>query len=137
MVTINFWPILIASVIAFAIGALWYSPLLFGKQWMSLTGIKASDVSGDKARGMWKLYVIQFIVTLITFSVLGFIVAADGGLGAVDGEWMGFLAWLGFTVPIGVSGLLWEKKPLQLVLISTVSILLCQVIGGAIIGAWR
>ena len=34
--TINYIAVLVSAVIGMAIGALWYSPLLFGKIWMKL-----------------------------------------------------------------------------------------------------
>ncbi len=137
MATVNFWPILVASVVAFIISALWYSPILFGKEWMALSKISAADVEASKAKGMWKLYLIQFIVTLVTFSVLGFIITAAGPMSASDGAFLGFLAWLGFVATTAIGGMLWENKPLKLVLIQTISMLLNLVIGGSIIGVWR
>lgn len=136
MTSVNIWPILVASIVAFGIGALWYSPVLFGREWMSLMNINASDVDAARAKGMWKLYIVQFIFTVITFGVLGFVVAATGGRTTGDGALLGLLAWVGFVLPTGVSGLLWEKRSFRLVLINTLSVLLNLVIGGAIIGAW-
>ena len=137
MYTMNFWPILVASIVAFAIGALWYSPILFGKEWMALNKMSASDVDAAKAKGVWKMYVSQFVITLISYSVLGFLVVSSGMWGASNGAFLGFFLWLGFVMPIGASGLFWEKKPFKLVLINVVGTLLTLVIGGAIIGAWK
>jgi hypothetical protein len=137
MITLSFWPILVASVVSFAIGALWYSPALFGKEWMSLNKMTAADISAAQAKGIWKLYAIQFIVTLITFIILGFFIRSTGTYSATGGAFMGFLAWLGFVATSSVGGLLWENKPFKLVLINVVSYLLTFVIGGAIIGAWN
>jgi hypothetical protein len=138
MHTVNFWAILVAAVIAFAGGSLWYSPILFGKEWMKLTNMTDKDVAAAKAKGgMWKSYLAQFIASIITFGVLGFIVAAATGVTAADGAFMGFLAWLGFIATDLLGALLWEKKPLRLALIQGSFTLLTLVIGGAIIGAWH
>jgi hypothetical protein len=136
MYTINFWPVLVAAVVAFAIGALWYSPILFGKEWMALTKTSDSDMSA-KASGMWKSYIVHFIATIISFCVLAFIVASTSVSSASDGAFLGFFTWLGFVAPIGVSELLWERKPMKLILINTIQVLLGLIIGGAIIGAWK
>ena len=135
--TIEFWPMLVASVISFAIGALWYSPVLFGKQWMELNKIDSSNMSADKKKGMWKLYVAQFVCTLIMFYVLSFIIAAADMIGWSSGALTGFLVWVGFVATNALSSFIWERKPMKLVLISSVSILINLVIGGAIIGAWK
>ncbi len=136
METINLWSILVASVVAFAISAVWYSPILFGKEWMSLTNINEKDIAIAKTKGVTLFYVIQFIFTVISFCVLGFVMSALGTRTASDGAFLGLIAWVGFVLPVGVSNLMWEKKPFKLVLINTISTLLTLVVGGAIIGAW-
>ena len=136
MYTINFLAILVSAVVAFGIGALWYSPFLFGKEWMSLTKTSDKDVGSIKTSIMWGSYVIHFIATLVSLAVLGFAISAIGIQNAADGAFIGFFAWLGFIAPIGVSELLWRKSPMKLVLIDTTNILLTLVVGGAIIAAW-
>lgn len=136
METINLWPILVASIVAFVIGAIWYSPILFGKEWMALTGMNDKDLESAKSKGVVKLYVLQFIFTVVTFCVLGFAMSIIGTKTASDGAFLGLLAWVGFILPTGASSMMWEKKSFKLVLINTISILLTLVVGGAIIGAW-
>lgn len=137
MQTINFWPILVASIVSFGVSALWYSPIIFGKEWMSLVKITDAEMNETKSKGIWKLYIIQFIMTLISFCVLAFIIASTSVQGGSNGAFMGFLIWLGFVATGAVAGFMWEKYPFKLMLIDTVSVLVTLVIGGAIIGAWR
>ncbi len=138
MYSINFWPILVSSIIAFGIGAIWYSPILFGKEWMALMKITDADVSGMKAAGtMWKSYLVQFIVTIVSFCVLAFAISLTGIGSAGDGAVIGFLAWLGFIVPKGIGDILWKKSTLKLFFIDNVNSLITMLIAGSIIGAWR
>jgi hypothetical protein len=37
---INMYVFFVGSVLSYFLGALWYSPLLFGKIWMKLRGVK-------------------------------------------------------------------------------------------------
>ncbi|MDQ2932929.1 MAG: DUF1761 domain-containing protein [bacterium] len=136
MTTINFWPILVSSIVAFGLSALWYSPFLFGKEWMSLQNMNEKDINKAKAKGMAKLYIIQFITTLVSFTVLAFVISSLNANGQ-DGAMIGLIAWIGFILPISVSSFLWENKPLRLIAINSISILVTLVIGGAIIGAWN
>ena len=136
-IMINAWSIVVAAVVAFGIGALWYSPILFGKEWMALTKKTEADMAAAKAKGIWKLYIVQFIMSLVSFGVLAFLISSSGAMDAGDGAFLGFLVWLGFTATDAVGGLLWEQKPFKLVLINAISHLINLVIGGAIIGAWR
>ena len=136
MESINVWSIIVASIVAFAIGSIWYSPLLFGKEWMTLTNLTEKDIVGAKTRGMTRSYIVQLIFTLITFCVLGFAVSILDAHSASSGASLGFLAWLGFVLPTHISPLLWERKPFKLILIHTIGILLNLIVGGAIIGSW-
>ncbi len=133
--SINIWSILVAAVVSFIIGAVWYSPALFGKQWMTLTN--TGIITPEQKKGMWKLYVTQFLLSVVTMCILGFGIAAMQISSAIDGATLGLLAWIGFYATTGAGNLLWERKPLKLVLIATGSILLILIVGGAIIGGWR
>lgn len=137
MTSVNFWPILVASVVAFAIGALWYSPVLFGRMWMSLKNLSEKDISESSGKSMWSYYLIQLVATIVLYFVMGFVIAATGSQGAADGLFIAFILWLGFSVTNAVSEMLWNKAPLKLVLIGQANMLLTWLIGGAIIGAWR
>jgi hypothetical protein len=137
MYNINFWPILVASAVSFGIGALWYSPILFGKEWVLLTKTTATDMESAKYRGLWKAYIAQFIAVVICFSVLGFLASANNILTSSDGAFLGFIIWLGFVATESVGALLWERRPFKLVLINIVCTLVSLVVGGAIIGAWK
>lgn len=137
MYTINFWPILVAAIVTFGLSALWYSPFLFGQMWARLAKVDDNDVAETKARGIWKLYIVQFIATLISFFVLAFIIASTSSAGTGNGIFIGFLVWLGFVVTTTLSGVLWEKYTFKLAVIDTLSVLLNLMVGGAIIGAWK
>ena len=137
MYTINFWPILVSSILAFGISALWYSPIIFGREWLALSKITDADVKEMQARGIWKLYVVQLIATIVSFAIMAFILVSVQARGGSNGAFIGFLIWLGFVATEALDGLLWEKKSFKLVLIQTVVSLINLVIGGAIIGAWK
>lgn len=132
---INFWSVLVASVVAFIVSALWYSPILFGKEWMALTGYSDSALGNTKSKIIW-FYIVQLIITIVSFCILGFAMTASGISTASDGAIAGILAWLGFQVPLYIGALMWEGRPGKLILINLVCGLLIMVIGGAIIGAW-
>jgi hypothetical protein len=134
---INYLPILVASLVSFAISSLWYSPMLFGKEWLALRKISETEIADIQARGVWKSYLAQFIMTLITFSVLAFVVSMAETRSSSDDAFLGLLAWLGFIVPISLSSWLWKKESFTLVMIDAVNNLIVLTIGGAIIGAWK
>ena len=133
---IHIWSVIVATIVAFVIGSVWYSPILFGKEWMDLSGCSDKTMGGTKMGKVIWFYVIQLIVTFITFVILGFAMNFAGVNTSSDGALIGILAWLGFIVPIHAGALMWERRPCKLILINTVHSLLTLVVGGAIIGAW-
>ncbi|MDE1975202.1 MAG: DUF1761 domain-containing protein [Patescibacteria group bacterium] len=133
MTYISFWPVLVAAIVAFAIMSLWYSPMLFGKEWMTLSKIDAPGSS----KGAWRLYIIQFIAMLVTFAVMAFIESTSMTLSSGDGAFIAFLIWLGFIAAGNTGELMWQKKPFKLVLIESIGTLISLMVGGAIIGAWH
>ena len=61
---INYLPILVAAVADMVVGAIWFGPL-FGKHWMKLTGMKASDMKNAPKSKMQKMYFFTFLSSLV------------------------------------------------------------------------
>ncbi len=67
----NWWSVLVAAIVGYALGAIWYSPLLFSKPWMQLQGFKEEDLKD----GWGKAMIITFITTFLTAYVLEAVIA--------------------------------------------------------------
>jgi hypothetical protein len=103
----NWWAVIIATVISFFVGWIWYGPL-FGKTWMRLNKIKMSE----KPKGMGKMMLLSFIGTLITATVISILINNLGVSGAVEGFRLVFYLWLGFIAATTLLGsVLWDGKP--------------------------
>ena len=107
----NLLAVLIAAIASFAIGALWYSPFLFGKTWMRLTRVK--DMKGRAGS-----YIIGFITTLVTAYILAFGIAYTQATTIIDGLIVGALVWVGFIATTTLGMVIYEGKPVQLYLIN-------------------
>jgi Protein of unknown function (DUF1761) len=68
---INYIAILIATVVQFIIGAVWYS-FLFGKLWGEIHGFDAltKEVQQQMMKKMGPFYALQFFLTLVTTFML-------------------------------------------------------------------
>jgi uncharacterized membrane protein len=82
---LNWLAIIVAAISAFALGGLWYSPVLFVKIWMRETGITEES---SKSGNMVKIFVLSFILALIASFLLALFLGADagGGIGALAGS---------------------------------------------------
>ena len=65
----NYVAILVSAVVAFLIGGLWYSPLLFAKQWMAAHAHTPEDVAKLQGEAP-KAYGISFVAFLIMAAIL-------------------------------------------------------------------
>ena len=133
---VNYLAIIVSAIVGYAIGMIWYSPLLFGNIWMNLQGFSKKDISKAKKKGMGKVILLGFITTLIMTLVLNYLIGLFGYAAAADGALLGFWIWLGFLATTMLGSVLWENKPVPLYLINTAHYLVVLVVIGAILGAW-
>ena len=127
-------PAIIAAVANFAIGFLWYGPL-FGKQWMKLLGLKASNTEEGK-KEMPKLLAINFASVLVEAHILAYLLQKMGVTSSKEGAWLGFWLGLGIVGTTMLANYLYTKKPRNLFLIDWGYHLVGLIAMGAIIGYW-
>ncbi len=136
-VPINFVAILLSGVAMMVVGFLWYSPMLFGKAWMKLSGLSMSDMKGAK-KEMPKIYGISFVASLLTAYVLRHSAVQGAAFynmtGVAPHLMAAFWSWLGFVMPVQLTGWLFEKKPLNLFAINTGYQLVSMLVMGVILG---
>ena len=128
--------ILISAIISMVLGSLWYSPILFGKQWIKLMGISKKDMGKNKNKGMVKSYTVLFISSLVTIYVLSMFTSLLGASTFLQGMLIGFWIWLGFFATTMLGSVLWEKKPFSLYAINVSYHLVNLLIIGGILAVW-
>jgi Protein of unknown function (DUF1761) len=129
--TLNIWAILAAAISAFAIGGLWYSPVLLLAAWKRANGFTA-----DPPRVGAKGFVIAFVLSLIMAVNLAMFLNAPGTTLAF-GAMAGFLAGAGWVlVGIGIVAI-FEHRPWKYVLINGGYLTVALTVMGVILGGWR
>jgi hypothetical protein len=107
---------ILGAIIAAAVGTFWYSPMTpMGKIHMQalgfdkLTAEEQKNKMEDAKPTMWKLYVGQMILSLITAFAVVFIItlSAQNGVPFSTSVWFLVLDWFCFIVPIIGSAILW------------------------------
>ena len=86
MPELNVVPIIVAALASFALGALWYSPLLFLKRWCAETGVDLAKGPANPGR----VYALTAVFTLLSAALLG--AWMTGSTGPVVGGLKGLLA---------------------------------------------
>ena len=134
---INYLAVLVAAIVSYALGALWYS-VLFGKLWMQLSGFSEAKLKEMKEKtDMKKSYAFGFVGTLVSAGVLAYLLDVTQWYGAVKGALLGVLVWLGFVATVELGGVLWEQKSWKWFLLHTGHNLASLVVMGVILGLWR
>ena len=133
---VNWIAILVAAIAAFALGALWYSRTLFGRQWMAAHGHTPEKLAAMQSN-MGKTYAFSFITYLIMAMVIALLMGLTGGNSVAQGVVIAVLAWLGFGFTIGLNSNLFSDKPSAAFMIDAGYQFVHVIVMGAIIGAWR
>ncbi|HSX24458.1 MAG TPA: DUF1761 domain-containing protein [Candidatus Andersenbacteria bacterium] len=109
-------PLLLGGVVSTVIGAVWYSPALFGTQWMKMMGMKKGDMKPTGA-DMMPLMIGSFLAQLLMGYVLWSLMKMLGAAGPTTGAQLAFLTWLGFVATTSLVNAIYGKKPMKLFLI--------------------
>lgn len=134
--------ILVSSVVYMILGALWYSPALFGKTWMKGIGKTDSQVKADfkPINYLWAFlgsllaaYGISRILLMIDHGRL----LGTGAIGMREGLMVGAVAGVCFAAaPFFVNDAM-EGRPRSLTIANALYHLVSFLIMGSILGAWR
>ena len=90
------------------VGFFWYGPL-FGKVWLDVSGLGKMDEKAKKAMmtGVWKLYIIQFLVSLFQLYVFALYIK---GWEEGDPYFNSFWIWAGFVMPSLFAATFWTAE---------------------------
>lgn len=127
--------IFMAAIANMLIGMLWYSPMLFGKQWRSLMGITANGMKAARKK-MGVTYGLSFVMTLIMGYIFALLVRTTQVLTFAEGVQLGALLWLGFVSTVQLTDVVFSGKSWKLYLINTGYQLTALLAMGAILAQW-
>jgi len=135
---INIWAVLVCAVLSMVVGSIWYGPL-FGKKWIEITGADMSDLEKRKEmmKGVWKLYLTQFILTLFQVYVLAYFIK---GWAEVSGVTNALWIWAAFIMPTVAGASMWNNDSAKIswarFLIQGGYQLILFIMFGLILGLW-
>jgi hypothetical protein len=132
---INWIAVLVAALAYFALGALWYSKLLFAKRWIA--DLKIDVNNPDAKKGMGMMFGGSLVLMFVQCLALA-ILAARLELSMSEATWMSGMKLGALTgccfcaAAVGVN-YLYEKKPCSLFLINAGYAIVGNIIAGMII----
>ena len=132
---IHWLAVLVAGVGYFALGALWYSKVLFAPKWLALLKIDTTDPNATK--GMAGIMVTSFITILVACAGLAVLVTYLHLSSLSQGIKLGALTGICFGSTAISNSYLYEKRPLGLHLINGGYTLVGNIIAAVIICVWQ
>ena len=131
----NYWAVVVAAVVAFVVGAVWYSPLLFGQSYLEVRGMSpgaladmrpaAGELLGELAKNLVVAFVLAHFVERLGV-----------------GDWkaalqLGLWVWVGFQAMLLMGAVLHERMPWTLYAIHAGDALVKTLLMTVILGVWR
>jgi len=98
-VEVNFWAVLLAGLSSMVVGSIWYTPSVFGKTWMHLTGVKPGrKMSAGQNTFMYGSVLVASLLTAYILAHVTFLANKFFGNSFLqDALTTAFWLWLGFT----------------------------------------
>lgn len=90
----NWLAVIVAAVVYFILGALWYSPLLFAAPFLKYRGLSAEELNGGNSAD----YLLVFVGALAAAAALALFVGAAGASSLLDGALVGIVAAAGLAL---------------------------------------
>src|ERR1700753_144510 len=90
---VNWLALVRAALVKFAIGGLWYSPILFGPRWGAIVCVSPDAFKSRMIPAM----ITDLAASLVLAWVLANVLKFTGAIDLVPGARVSFFLWLGFV----------------------------------------
>jgi hypothetical protein len=131
---VNYLAVLVAGLVYFFFGAIWYAKPVFGKAWGNLIGKTEEQMKADFSP--WKL-VWAFIASLLAAYGIARLLSLIPGVVAVSGLVIGLLVGIHFALAFISTNDAMEGRSIKLTAINVFYNIVGLMIMGLIIGGWR
>lgn len=131
---LNWLHVLVATIVYFALGALWYGSL-FSKPWIRGHNIDVSNAEAKKGAGkiMALSFVAFFVITFTTAVILDLVNAST----AVHAIKWGLFLGCGIAAPVIVINHLYLQKPLTVHLIDGLYHVIGLILASLVLVLWK
>lgn len=137
---LNFVGVLVAFIVSFASGGIWFGPKTFYPVWMKAKGIASGQLTTQQNKPAL-LFGGTIVGVLVQTLTLGVIItslqAHSADLGILDGAGVGFALGVGIGMFASLSHRLFGGDSLKVWIIETVNDAINLTIAGAIIAAFN
>ena len=133
MVPVNLAAVIVAALVNYAIGSLWYG-VIFRKPWLKLSGVSEMKVT---ALSVILALVGAFLTSYILDHAIIFASAYLRTSGVGAGLTTGLFNWIAFIAPVTIGVVVYEKKPWALWILNNAYWLVSLLVMGVILSVWK
>lgn len=134
---INYPAVIVATLVHYILGGLWYSPLLFGNKFIQLINWSPEQLQQIESESHAKELAIAFVMSLILVYILAHFVQYTKATSVLGGIQTAFWLWLGFVVSTQVATVIFEGRSFGLFLINVSYQLVGCALAGVILAVWK
>lgn len=134
---IKYPAVIVATIVHFLLGGLWYSPLLFGNKFIQLINWSPQKLQQMQNESHAKELAIAFVMSLLLVYILAHFVQYTKATSVMGGIQTAFWLWLGFVVTTHVPTVIFEGRSLGLFLINVAYQFVGCALAGVILAVWR
>jgi hypothetical protein len=134
---IKYPAVIVATLVHFILGGLWYSPLLFGNKFIQLINWTPEQLRQVENESHAKELVIAFVMSLLLVYILAHFVQYTKATNAIGGIQTAFWLWLGFIVTTQAPTVIFEGRSFGLFLINVGYQFVGCSLAGVILAVWR
>jgi len=134
---IKYPAVIVATLVHYILGGLWYSPLLFGNKFIQLINWTPEQLRQVESQSHAKELALAFVMSLVLVYILAHFVQYTKATNALGGIQTAFWLWLGFVVTTQAPTVIFEGRSFGLFAINVAYQLVGCALAGAILAIWR
>jgi hypothetical protein len=134
---IKYPAVIVATLVHYILGGLWYSPLLFGNKFLQIVNWSPEKLAQMESQSHVKELVIAFVTSLVLVYILAHFVQYTKATTAMAGIQTAFWLWLGFIATTQLPTVIFEQRPLGLYLLNIAYQFVGCALAGVILAVWR
>jgi hypothetical protein len=133
-VSFNILAVILCIICNMVLGALWYSPVLFGTAWLRLVGKNKEDISSGDAMKSMLLSLIPAALSIVFLAVILSLVQAATFADAII---IGSIISIGFIGMTTMNQVIYEDRQLKLIAINVGYTFATYNIAAVILTLWK
>lgn len=131
---LNYLAIALAWLINCGVGAFWYSPAGFAKQWTKQTGVDIMKIPQKESTRILLSVMVSGLIQAFTLAV---ILNSLGAKTAKDGLIAGLVLWFGLTAATTVGVTLYQRRSWNFLWLNASYFLVVMAVNSIILSVWK